>query len=298
MAKVIKAEVEESPADLKSARVEMPTTAATNCPLLLYNQYPFSTLCWSSIIQSSNPVQSQHGPQNAIVIPSNIPIPSNGKLDSPQEQQENPINVDGPRAPLYIVSCPWFFPLPDHGKGLHPQPSFGVKHTQDGTCVNDCCVSSSSKAAALMENKPSSLPAKVKSEAASSTEFSIVNDLNETPEAFTLNGGSQCAGPHPKEIAGPHPKEMALTPIPLSHVTPTIAVKNEMVPQSRYAPSINGICTKASQLISALPEKNRGLFKFPNRKLVEAAAAAEARRRRKELTKLKHVHGRQCRMNC
>ncbi|CAN0880004.1 hypothetical protein LINGRAHAP2_LOCUS13408 [Linum grandiflorum] len=48
------------------------------------------------------------------------------------------------------------------------------------------------------------------------------------------------------------------------------------------------------------PEKVCGdPFSFTNKKPVDAAAATMARRRRKELTRLKHLHGaRQCRMNC
>ncbi|CAK7343410.1 unnamed protein product [Dovyalis caffra] len=291
MAKLIKAEVEGSPGDLKSALVDIPTTAPTNCPLLVYNQHAFSPHCWPSIIQSSNPIQSHYRTQNAIVIPSSIPMPTNGKHDSSQLQQENAVIVSGPRTPLYIVSCPWFFPGPDHGNGLHAQPSFSFKHVQDGTSVNNlCCGSSSPKAAARMENRHSSLSIKVKSETASSAEGRVINDLNETPVGFTRDGGGQCEGPHPKE--------MIPTSLPLTSVTPTIAVKDEPGPKSEYAFGANGICTKASHLMSVLPEKNQDPFKFPSKKLVDAAEAAEARRRRKELTKLKNLHGRQCRFNC
>ncbi|KAF2307604.1 hypothetical protein GH714_030113 [Hevea brasiliensis] len=163
MAKLIKTEVEESSGDLKSVHVEKPTIPAPNCPLLFYNQHPFPPLCWPSMIQSSSPVQSHNGRQNAIVIPSTISMVPNGELDSAQRQQENPMIVNGPRTPLYIVSCPWFFPVPDHGNGSHPQPSLGLKHIQDGTFVNDqCSSSSSSKAAALTVNQLSPLPEKVK----------------------------------------------------------------------------------------------------------------------------------------
>jgi hypothetical protein len=91
---------------------------------------------------------------------------------------------------------------------------------------------------------------------------------------------------------------MILTPVPPTSVTPAVAVKNEAGQKSEHAFGANGICTKASQLRCVLPEKNQDPFKFPSKKLVDAASAAEARRRRKELTKLKNLHGRQCRLNC
>lgn len=291
MAKQIKAEMEVSPGDLKSALVDIPTTAPTNCPLLVYNQHAFSPHCWPSIIQSSNPIQSHYTTENAIVIPSNMPMPTNGTHDSSQLQQENTVIVSGPRTPLYVVSCPWFFPGPDHGNGLHAQPSFSFKHRQDGISLNNlCCGSSSPKAAAPMENRHSSLSIIVKSETTSSEEVRVINDLNETPVGFTLYGGGQCEGTHPKE--------MILTPVPPTSVTPAVAVKNEAGQKSEHAFGANGICTKASQLRCVLPEKNQDPFKFPSKKLVDAASAAEARRRRKELTKLKNLHGRQCRFNC
>ncbi|KAJ9169330.1 hypothetical protein P3X46_017534 [Hevea brasiliensis] len=131
MAKLIKTEAEESPGDLKSALVEKSTASATNCPLLFYNQHPFSPLCWPSIIQSSN-------------------LP-----DSSQQQQGNPAIANEPRTPLCIVSCPWVFLVPDHGNGIHPLPSLG--YSQDGTSVsNQYNYSLSSKAAALTENQLSS----------------------------------------------------------------------------------------------------------------------------------------------
>lgn len=291
MAKQIKAEMEASPGDLKSALVDIPTTAPTNCPLLVYNQHAFSPHCWPSVIQSSKPIQSHYTTENAIVIPSNMPMPTNGTHDSSQLQQENTVIVSGPRTPLYVVSCPWFFPGPDHGNGLHAQPSFSFKHRQDGTSLNNlCCGSSSPTAAAPMENRHSSLSIIVKSETTSSEEVRVINDLNETPVGFTLYGGGQCEGTHPKE--------MILTPVPPTSVTPAVAVKNEAGQKSEYALGAHGICAKASQLRCVLPEKNQDPFTFPSKKLVDAASAAEARRRRKELTKLKNLHGRQCRLNC
>lgn len=287
MAKLIKTEVVEPQGDLKSPHEKRPTTPAPNCQLLFYNQHPFSQLCWPSIIQSPNSVQSHNGPQNAISIPSTISMVTNGELDSSQQQQENPMIVNGSRTPLYIVSCPWFFPVHDHVNGIRPQTSLGLKHIRDGTSVNNqYSSSSSSKAAALTVDQLSPLPEKVKLEAPGSTEIRVINDLIETPVGFPPDRGSQCVESHPKET----------TPTPV--ILGSIAVKNENGLQSEVLPYVDGICTKSSQLVSALPGKNQGPFNFPSKKLVDAAAAAEARRRRKELTKLKSLHSRQCRMNC
>lgn len=45
-------------------------------------------------------------------------------------------------------------------------------------------------------------------------------------------------------------------------------------------------------------DKSREACSYPNKKLLSAAAAAQARKRRKELTKLKQLHGRQAGLRC
>ncbi|KAJ4850694.1 hypothetical protein Tsubulata_005801 [Turnera subulata] len=288
MAKVIKAEMESSPGELMSSRVELPSTA-TNCPLFLYNHHPFSPLCWRPIVQSSNPVQSCHGAQDVITMQSNIHVPSNGKLDPCQQPAEKPINTNGVRTPLYILPCPWFFPVPDTGGALH-QPCFGLKHQGGSSAHDPCSGSSSSKTAVLGESQCSSLPVRVKSETTSLVEHRIINDLNETPAGFSLDGDGQSAGPQPKE--------MTFAPLPPSSISHKVGVKNESGPEySNCSP--NDVCAKASRGDTCLLGKRQDLFKFPSKKAAgDAVAAAEARRRRKELTKLKNLHGRQCRMNC
>ncbi|WCJ34341.1 Basic-leucine zipper (bZIP) transcription factor family protein [Euphorbia peplus] len=275
-AKLIKTEPEESFGDLKSAHAEKSAAPPANCPLLLYNQHPFSPLCWPSIIQSSNALQSNHGPQNSIVVP-NISV-----LDSAQQQKENPIVVTGSQTPVYIVSCPWFFPVSDHGNGLHLQPSFGLKHVLEGMSINNhYSINSSSKATGFTENQVSSLPEEVKSEAATSSEVRVINDLNEIPAGFPPDGGGQYPGHHQRGTV-------------ISHVT----VKDETGIDSEFVPYIDGVSSsKSRQLMHALPGSPDS-HNFPSKKLVDAAAATEARKRRKELTKLKNLHGRQWRTNC
>ncbi|XP_065855714.1 uncharacterized protein [Euphorbia lathyris] len=268
-AKLIKTEPEDSSGDLKSAPAEKSAAPATNCPLLLYNQHPFSPLCWPSIIQSSNALQSNHGPQNAIVVPN---------ISAAQQQKENPIVVSGAQTPIYIVSCPWFFPVTDHGNGLHLQPSFGLKHMLEGMSINNHYGSnSSSKATALMENQLSSLPEEVKAEATTSAKVRVINDLNEIPLGFPPDGGGQCAGYHSKGTT-------------LSLVKPTAAIKDEIEIDTEFIPYPHGFCSKPRQLMNALPG-SRDSHNFPSKKLVDAAAATEARKRRKELTKLKNLNG-------
>ncbi|XP_041028836.1 uncharacterized protein LOC121268576 isoform X1 [Juglans microcarpa x Juglans regia] len=286
MAKVRKAVVEETPGDY-SADVAASLSSSRNCPWHLYNHPPLLPVLWPSVIQSSNRVQSRHGRQSAIVIPSNMPMPAACRPDTSQEQ-ENRIDVNGKRAPLYVLPCPWFFPLPGPGNRLQPLPSTGMKYEQGETSRSNHNSSSSSKSIAHVENRHCSLPIEVKTEASGSSEARPANDLNETPIGFPLDGVSQHTGANSEEIL--------YTPASLDCSRPASTIKHENMSQSAYAPNIETTST-ARLIASALPEKQESAV-FPGKKLIDAVAAAGVRKRRKELTKLKNLHGRQCQMHC
>ncbi|KAF5473821.1 hypothetical protein F2P56_005776 [Juglans regia] len=290
MAKVVKAEVEETPGERGSADLGASLSSSTNCPRLLYDHHPFMPAFWPSIIQSSSHVQSLHGRRSAIVIQSNIPMPAACSLDTSQEQ-ENRIDVNGPRTSLYVLPCPWFFPHPGHGNGRQPEPSTDMKDEQDETSHdNHYGVSSSTKFVAYVENHHCSLPVEVKTEASGSTEARPANDdLNETPVGLPPNGGDQNTGAHSEEIL--------FTPALLDCFQRASTMKHENRPQLDYTRDIETPST-ACCIASALPEKKQKSTVYPNRKLIDVVAAAEARKRRKELTKLKNLHVRQCRMHC
>lgn len=276
MAKVIKDEVEETPWEHKSDDVA-PFSSSTNFPLLWYNRPPFTPDFWPSIIQSSNHVQSLHGKQSATCGPG------------ASQEQENRMDVNGPRTPFYVLPYPWFVPLPDLGNGVQPQPSIGVKNKEDETSdSNQYDASSSSKIVSDEEKPYCFFPIKVKTEASGSTEVGPPNDLNEIPVGFPPDGGGRHTGAHSKEIL--------FTP-PLNCAQPASAVKHENRPLSDESPNIATPST-ACHIVKALPEKKQESVGYPSKKLVDVVSAAEARKRRKELTKLKNLHGRQCRMRC
>lgn len=293
MAKVIKAEVEEKPGENMSACVQMqiPPSSPSNSPLFLFNRPPFTPVFWPSIIQSSNSIQLQHVSQNPMAIPSNIPLPANGTADSSHEQ-ENPLTNNGTRTPLYVFPCPWFIPHFDNGNGLQPQSSLCLNNKQEETSFNNqYSASSSSRTVAQLDNHHCSFPIRLKAEASGSMEARLSNDLNETPAQFPLDGADQHTGPYPKENG---PKEIFLTPASVNHERVASSIKHENAFESDYTATTE----KSIHMFSALPEKNNEPIIYPNRKLADAIAAAEARKRRKKLTKLKNLQGRQCRAHC
>ncbi|CAN0880002.1 hypothetical protein LINGRAHAP2_LOCUS13408 [Linum grandiflorum] len=194
-------------------------------------------------------------------------IQSSNAVQAQQETHENAMS--GRATSLCLMSCPWFLPLAESANG------------QNTVSVDDqCCGSSSSQSLKL---KPEA--------AASSPEVGMITDLNEIP-----------MGERGADYGGKQDEVFLTPPSSLSCVTPTIGVKSEIGLQSCSGAGDDAYHhNKATQPDACgYPEKVCGdPFSFTNKKPVDAAAATMARRRRKELTRLKHLHGaRQCRMNC
>ncbi|XP_022767126.1 uncharacterized protein LOC111311740 isoform X2 [Durio zibethinus] len=267
MARAVKAEEAKAPGEVKLAhQISGPSR---NYPFFFYNQHPFPPFCWPPIVQSSHLVQSQCGHQNAIFVPSSISTPTNGRLDSSHDQ-ENPINVNGPKTPIYVMPYPWFFSLPDHGNGLHPQPSCGPKNIKDATSVNNgFCAGCSLKSVVHEDEYSSSLQMEVEKEAYGSIEVSP-NNLNCTPVRLPPDGGVQC-----KRF---HIKEEVLVPTPLCSAGTTFGVEQG-----------NALDHVANTEVA----QNQESTNYKSKKVLGAMVAAEARKRRKELTKLKNLYGRQ-----
>ncbi|KAA8518601.1 hypothetical protein F0562_016075 [Nyssa sinensis] len=291
IAKTMKAMVEGTQKVSKSPHIEISTTPSTNCPILVHDQPPFPPFIWPSIIPFSNLFQSQYGSQDAINIPSKVPVPAIGKPGSIHEQ-ENASRINGLGTPLYILPCSWFYPLPNHGNRLPLNPSLDLNDKLNETSMdNQFSASSSSKTITHTEHHHSSLPFKVKTDASTSTGAIPARNIHETPSGFPPNGGGQ--------LIGPHPKGMFLMPTPLSAVRPAVTVKHENGSQLDYTPHVKAISSTGSHTVNALPEKNQeAIICNADEKLGGSVAAAEARKRRKEFTKLKNLHCRQLQMHC
>ncbi|XVE96469.1 hypothetical protein REPUB_Repub02eG0224600 [Reevesia pubescens] len=284
MVKAIKAEEGEAPGEVKLAhQISGPSR---NYPIFFYNQHPCPPFSWPSIVQSSHPIQSQCGHQNAIFVPSSISALTNGRPDSSHEQ-ENPIKVNGPKTPLYVVPYPWFFSLPSHGNGLHPQPSSGRNNIKDETSVsNRFSAGCPLKSIVHKEEYNSPVPVEVEKEAYGSIEGSS-NNLNCTPVRLPPDEGGQSIRFHIKEEV--------LVPPPLCSAGATFVVEKENKPD--HVVHTEAAPIRACKFVGASSEENQESTNYRSKKVLDAVAAAEARKRRKELTKLKSLHGRQCQVH-
>ncbi|CAK9159051.1 unnamed protein product [Ilex paraguariensis] len=286
IAEVMKAETDENQEESKAQNVDHSRFLSTNSPFIIYNQSPHTPFLWRPFIHSSNYLQFQCGLQNVTGTPPQVPMPAYGEVDSLHEQ-ENSMMVNSLGTPPYIFPCLGFSPVPSNTSGFHYQP-FDINNQLNETRLNNLCwPSSSSKATAHVENHNSPLPRVVKTEASKPTESIPSNNLRESTFCFPPDGGGQ--------QIGPCSKKMVLVPGPLTCVRPVVHVEAETSAQPDYISTVTAVSATVSQMVNALPENNQEPTVCSSEKLVDAAAAAEARKRRKKITKLKNLHCRQFR---
>ncbi|XP_057467250.1 uncharacterized protein LOC130756702 isoform X2 [Actinidia eriantha] len=278
MAKTIKTEVQETKLDSESTNTQIPTSAYANCLFLIYNQSPPAPSSWPSIIQSPNPVPLQNGFQNAIVVPSEVPMSSIASPGSFHDQ-ENSLKIG---TPLYILPCPWFFPLPDHRSGLLSRPSFNLNDQQAGISMNNQnCACLSPKITECEENHQPSLPIKGKIEDSCSIGVRP-NNVDEMPFSFPPDGGGQNLEHHHEGVI--------LLPAPLESTWSTSIVKHDIGLQPPdYTPTVQ-LYPSVSHTGKTLQGMKRDLYIGSSKEKKKAKAAAEARKKRKELVKLKRLH--------
>lgn len=258
---------EKTTVDCDSSVADIMSSSSRNGPWFLYNNFPVTQLFWPPVVHSSNPVQYQHMPQSSIPIPSNVSLPFSSESEL-CHKQANHTHDNQTQNPLYMFPCPWFFRLPEFGHGQSP-PSIGLKDKQGYFPVDkQCCNTSSLNMVANVDNH-AALPFKVKTEAFGLTEVRPMDDSNDTTRESSLDGSEQKTECHIME-----------------KVHGQLSCMNH-----------NEVSSAASLIANSLLEKKQEQVK-PGKNLVDALAAAEARKRRKELTKLKSIQSRQCRMHC
>ncbi|KAF8041943.1 hypothetical protein BT93_A0522 [Corymbia citriodora subsp. variegata] len=284
MAKSMMAEKEVTPsAERRQAPAQMSTPQA-NHPLLWYRS-PFAPLFWPPVFQSTNTSQSQEGPPSTPGVSSSATLPAFCKLNTFHEQ-ENLTNESIPRPPLYILPCPWFFTVPDPGSVQHREASCCPREKEDTDSITNQVSDGSSRTVTQTEDSNSHVPFMVKSQAPSPTRCRIKNDLNEIPVESPSDGDLR------------H-EEVTPTPALPGSVETGSCVKHENgISEDLAAPNCEVISSSVSDASFVRKENHQQLDAYTRKKLAGAVAAAEARKRRKEITRLKSIHGRQCRLLC
>ncbi|MCL7048373.1 hypothetical protein MKW94_009109 [Papaver nudicaule] len=240
-----------------------------------YKGPPF-TIIWPSVTQPVCSVQTQSIGRHDTKMQDPVPPVSNP--NAVQEQGNHASNSS-----FYILPSPWFVPVPDHGNSLHPPVDSGISRDrkEDNFPVKIHETGSSSN---LGENVASQKPVffrKLKADAFSSIEMGTTNNLLEASIRLT-----KC-----------HPEELVFFPAPSRSAQAKTIIKSETDELQDSTFNTESASTSSSHVSSA-PESMHEIDTYASKKLVDAATAAEARKRRKELTKMKNYQSRQVRLWC
>ncbi|KAK3043546.1 hypothetical protein RJ639_002125 [Escallonia herrerae] len=284
MTEMVKAEPEEIEVEAKSTHVDIPTSPSTNCPVFIVNRPPFLPCLWHSIIQPPNSVQLECGPHSGIAIPLQFPMQASGRPDF-FHQQETSTRTNGSGTPLYVLPGPWIFPLHHHSNGLYPQ-SFNLNGKHDSTSLDNQCSTSSSSKTEYVDTQHPVLPIKFKANASTVSLAIPTNNLQEKSFGFLPDGG----GPH----IGSDPQGMVLLPAPVNCVGTAAALEHENSFKLECRLDAEVILPAHGNFLNGRPSKEQIISQ--SKKPVDVVAAAEARKRRKEVTRLKNIHCRQARM--
>ncbi|MED6221567.1 hypothetical protein PIB30_056054 [Stylosanthes scabra] len=292
IAKSINNEVDKTPVEQESSVAEV-TNLSGSAPWFVYNHFPVTQLFWPPIIQSSNPVQVQHPPFGSIPTPSTVSMPCSSETDS-FHKQNNLVNDNRTQNPLYMLPCPWLFPLPEFENGQPAPPSIGLIDKRDELSLGKhCSPSLSLNTVATMDYQPA-LPIKPKTEASGWTEARSTHDAGNTIITFPLDGAEHKTGSH---IIGNHHGPSLDCNGNVSDVKQEQEQEHDLELQLHSVPKLS-LSSTASHTATSPQEKKQTKSLCSGKSLADAIAATEARKRRKELTRLKSVHNRQYRMHC
>ncbi|XP_020212592.1 uncharacterized protein LOC109797089 isoform X3 [Cajanus cajan] len=193
------------------------------------------------------------------------------------------INTEVEKAPVEPESS-----VAKFGNGQSSSPSSSLKDKQDNLSQGNQCSSSSSLNTLANVDYQAALPIKLTTEASGWAEPRPVNDHGCATPIFSLDGGEKKTGCN--FIEKFHGPVLGCN----GHAS---AVKPEHEFQLHSAPD-NKVSSTTYIATSSLEKKQEQQFICPGKNLADVVAAAEARKRRKELTKQKSIHNRQSRMHC
>ncbi|KAI3985088.1 hypothetical protein MKX01_027174 [Papaver californicum] len=251
-----------------------------NLPLSDYKGPPF-TIIWPSVMQPVNSVRTQSIAQHDTKVRDPVPPISNPNAF---QEQGNHSSVNALNSPFFVLPSPWFVPLPDHGNNPHhPVDSCISRDTKDDNFP--CKIHETGSSSNSVENamcRKSVLFRKLKADTFGPTDMGATNNLPESSIRST-----KC-----------HPEELVFFPAPSRSVQAKAVVKSEIDQLQESTYNTESASTSSSYVSSALPESKHEIDTYANKKLLDAAAAAEARKRRKELTKMKNHQSRQVRLRC
>ncbi|RWR83438.1 transcriptional activator hacA-like protein [Cinnamomum micranthum f. kanehirae] len=278
-----KVEVEETSAKAFSTYEETRSSFPTQLPQLVHRP-PFTPFVWPPVFPFQAGALMQNIAESRDSATMNIANPYQHMGDS------GTFSICWPGIPFYMPPCPWFYPPSSHWSGpctSHPHTSRERDRDEND---HQCDKRLLSKETGDAETAASEM--KCKTNFSNSTE--CISKRENAPSKVT-EASIKIPTDSGGQILEPYTEDMALRPTPLRTPASSLNVRSENV-QELDLEFKEAASSKVDSTVCGT-ENFPGKSIYPSKKPVDAAAAAEARKRRKELTKLKNLHGRQFRFS-
>ncbi|XP_075078584.1 uncharacterized protein LOC107773596 isoform X1 [Nicotiana tabacum] len=274
VAKIEKAEAEEIDGGSKSKPVEISSTSTaatptpTPNPILtsLFNQSPIAPFFWPSIIQPFNAFLLQCGSQNISDITSVLPSPTSGELNSINRQESS-----NPGNPLFVLPFPCLIPFhPQSSSPFLPLSSTLTDKHAETSLVHQCSTSYLNT-----ENNQAAIAHEVEADAPQSIKATQRDFLHKPALCFPPEGGASEGSRQPSS----------------SHIQ--LGTYERISSQQDNAPDIGAVSCTVGHVADTSEKTSQECIISSSKTPVDAHAAAEARKRRKELLKLRSQHSDQ-----
>ncbi|KAL2503001.1 Basic-leucine zipper (bZIP) transcription factor family protein [Forsythia ovata] len=280
MAKITKAETKEIQEESKSAQAEKSTSASRAPPVFFCNQ-PFAVpVFWPPIGPPSDVFRGRCASHTDAALSSQLPLQLRDMPCSHLEQ-DNSTSLNKTGAPVFVFPVPWPFPFVAQSSTLNSQPA--LKDRQNGNSPScQCCMHSTSDTLVHAENHQLLPTVKKKPEASSSMQTISLGNIH--GERFSVppdDGGQQLVPQHKGAI---HVSEPPSCTIQIASFRRSI---NAQVDESL---DIKARSSAPEHMAQALPDDKKAII-WSNGKSKDNIASTEARKKRKELLKLKNLNG-------
>ncbi|XP_031474180.1 uncharacterized protein LOC116246444 [Nymphaea colorata] len=260
-------DIRKDPSEDSLCKAETAAPSSVQFPLLVYNGTPFAQFAWPSV--QPQPVRFETSLSATCTT-----NPPHGRVTFGGQ--------NGSRPQLFLVPCPLIYSVNDQVSC--PMPAIfregdgGSNNTQRETDLSLKLTG---------DIGPNALHGKT---SASNSMISIIKKEDRNGELMERASASLAEGGN--HVSGFHSKALALIPIvgtndPSNHENFVLA---DLDSKEHVSP-----LPQCSILRSSTQFQDKNKY---NKRLTDAAAATEARKRRKELTKLKSLHSRQLKLQC
>ncbi|KAL4182533.1 hypothetical protein AMTRI_Chr11g93750 [Amborella trichopoda] len=276
VAKMFQDEEKQAPDEDPPPETEKPASSPVQAPLVFYNGIHFTPIVWPPILQ---PLSTTQTPPVSLSNDEDDHLHAASRIHASQGWGGNFRGSSGPSA-FYVLPCPWLFSL--YERGPIPCPCDAPALREDGSlrlCQYD--IESSRKpiitsSSCSVENQFDSKAPKIREKTARS--------VGESQPLLPRERSDRVVG-HPSE-------ELGLVPTMNSSIF-TINRQSLWAQDAKDTNPNDNVTVMAAHSAELSPEFSPSPCLCQSKRSSDAAAATEARKRRKELTKLKNLHYRQ-----